>query len=253
MMLLGYLYGLSSERRLAEECRYKLAFKWFLGYDLDELTPDHSIFSKSSGHAVYRVHRTACRKCPNQGQLCRAKRPSIVSTRADSVLAEVEALRSTAAAKEAYARRKYWVETVFGELKTSRGLRQAWLRGNWKVQVQALLAFAVHNIKQMIRLRNGPEARPTCARGCPSLWSRSSRLPTDPVGFASSAEFNPDAWATRAVKGSGREEFERDWKASLLGRFPENLNTPTGGGSPVLGIPANPSLPCFDAAIQDSR
>jgi hypothetical protein len=81
-------------------------------------------------------------------RLCEAKRPSIGSTRADSVLAEVEA----------YARRKYWVETMFGELKTSSGLRQAWLWGNWKVQVQALLAFAVRDINQMVRRRNGPEA-----------------------------------------------------------------------------------------------
>ncbi len=47
MSLLGYFYGISSERRLAEECKYNLAFKWFLNYDIDEDTPDHSIFSKA--------------------------------------------------------------------------------------------------------------------------------------------------------------------------------------------------------------
>ncbi len=36
LMLLGYLYGITSERRLAEEARLHLAFRWFLGYDLDE-------------------------------------------------------------------------------------------------------------------------------------------------------------------------------------------------------------------------
>jgi transposase len=46
MSLLGYFYGISSERRLAEECRLNLAFMWFLGYDLDEMPPDHSILSK---------------------------------------------------------------------------------------------------------------------------------------------------------------------------------------------------------------
>jgi transposase len=45
MSLLGYFYGISSERRLAEECRYNLAFKWFLRYDIDKITPDHSILS----------------------------------------------------------------------------------------------------------------------------------------------------------------------------------------------------------------
>ena len=47
MMLLGYLYGLTSERRLAEECSLHLAFRWYLGYDLDEPTPDHSVLSKA--------------------------------------------------------------------------------------------------------------------------------------------------------------------------------------------------------------
>jgi transposase len=47
MSLLGYFYRRSSERRLAEECDYNLAFKWFLKYDIDEDTPDHSIFSKA--------------------------------------------------------------------------------------------------------------------------------------------------------------------------------------------------------------
>ena len=38
MALLGYLYSITSERRLAEELRLNLAFMWFLGYDLDEPT-----------------------------------------------------------------------------------------------------------------------------------------------------------------------------------------------------------------------
>jgi transposase len=47
MALLGYLYGITSERRLAEEVRRHLAFMWFLGYDLDERPPDHSVLSKA--------------------------------------------------------------------------------------------------------------------------------------------------------------------------------------------------------------
>src|ERR671939_1043049 len=47
MALLGYLYGITSERRLAEELRLHLAFMWFVGYDLDERTPDHSVLSKA--------------------------------------------------------------------------------------------------------------------------------------------------------------------------------------------------------------
>ncbi len=47
MMLLGYLYGITSERKLAEECSLNLAFMWYLGYDVDEATPDHSVISKA--------------------------------------------------------------------------------------------------------------------------------------------------------------------------------------------------------------
>jgi transposase len=58
MMLLGYLYGITSERRLAEECSLHLAFRWYLGYDLDEPTPDHSVLSKARaryGKGVFEV------------------------------------------------------------------------------------------------------------------------------------------------------------------------------------------------------
>ena len=47
MMLLGYLYGVSSERRLAEEISVNLAYMWYLGYDIDEETPNHSVISKA--------------------------------------------------------------------------------------------------------------------------------------------------------------------------------------------------------------
>jgi transposase len=47
MMLVGYLFGITSERKLADECTVNLAFRWYLGYDLDEATPNHSVISKA--------------------------------------------------------------------------------------------------------------------------------------------------------------------------------------------------------------
>ena len=47
MMLLGYLFGISSERKLAKEIQVNMAFRWYLGYDLDEATPNHSVLSKA--------------------------------------------------------------------------------------------------------------------------------------------------------------------------------------------------------------
>jgi transposase len=46
-LLIGYLYGIASERRLMEEIQVNLAYRWFLGYDLDEAIPDHSVLSKA--------------------------------------------------------------------------------------------------------------------------------------------------------------------------------------------------------------
>jgi transposase len=47
MLLIGYLYGISSERRLAQEISLNLAYRWFLGYDFDRPTPNHSVLSKA--------------------------------------------------------------------------------------------------------------------------------------------------------------------------------------------------------------
>jgi transposase len=47
LLLLGYLYNISSERQLMREVQVNLAYRWYLGYDLDEEIPDHSILSKA--------------------------------------------------------------------------------------------------------------------------------------------------------------------------------------------------------------
>jgi transposase len=46
-MLVGYLYGITSERRLMSEIQVNLAYRWFLGYDFDAAIPDHSVLTKA--------------------------------------------------------------------------------------------------------------------------------------------------------------------------------------------------------------
>lgn len=46
-LLIGFLYGITSERRLIREIQVNMAYRWFLGYDLDETIPDHSVLSKA--------------------------------------------------------------------------------------------------------------------------------------------------------------------------------------------------------------
>lgn len=46
MLLLGYLYGINSERKLKKEIEVNIAYRWFLGIDLDQAVPDHSTLSQ---------------------------------------------------------------------------------------------------------------------------------------------------------------------------------------------------------------
>jgi transposase len=46
-LLLGYIYGIQSERYLEMEIQVNIAFRWFLRLDLDEAVPDHSTMSQN--------------------------------------------------------------------------------------------------------------------------------------------------------------------------------------------------------------
>jgi transposase len=47
ILLIGYLYGINSERKLVEELRMHLAWRWFTGLGFDQEIPHHSTFSKN--------------------------------------------------------------------------------------------------------------------------------------------------------------------------------------------------------------
>ena len=47
ILLIGYLYGITSERKLVEELRMHLAWRWFTGLGFEQEIPHHSTFSKN--------------------------------------------------------------------------------------------------------------------------------------------------------------------------------------------------------------
>ena len=47
MLIVGYCFGIRSERRLCEEVQLNLAYRWFCRLGLDEAVPEHSTFSKN--------------------------------------------------------------------------------------------------------------------------------------------------------------------------------------------------------------
>ena len=52
MLIVGYCFGIRSERRLCEEVHLNLAYRWFCRLGLDGEVPDHSTFS-ASARAIY--------------------------------------------------------------------------------------------------------------------------------------------------------------------------------------------------------
>ena len=47
MHLVGYCFGIRSERKLCEEVKLHLAYRWFCKLDLDDKVPHHSTFSEN--------------------------------------------------------------------------------------------------------------------------------------------------------------------------------------------------------------
>src|SRR5450432_1909741 len=73
MLLIGYCYGIRSERRLCEEVRLNLAYRWFCRLGLEDQIPDHSTFSKNR-HGRFReadilrhVFETTVQTCMDKG------------------------------------------------------------------------------------------------------------------------------------------------------------------------------------------
>jgi transposase len=73
MLLVGYCFGIRSERRLCEEVHLNLAYRWFCRLGLDGAVPDHSTFSKNR-HGRFResdllrqLFDTVLRRCMAEG------------------------------------------------------------------------------------------------------------------------------------------------------------------------------------------
>lgn len=72
-LLIGFLYGIESERRLKQEIQVNMAYRWFLGLDLDERVSDHSTISQNrrrrfSGKNLYRsLFVQVVRQCMDKG------------------------------------------------------------------------------------------------------------------------------------------------------------------------------------------
>jgi transposase len=73
MLIVGYCFGVRSERRLCEEVHLNLAYRWFCRPDLEDAVPDHSTFSKNrhgrfrESDAFRHVFESVLRRCMTEG------------------------------------------------------------------------------------------------------------------------------------------------------------------------------------------
>ena len=73
MLIVGYCFGIRSERRLCEEVHLNLGYRWFCRLGLEGAVPDHSTFSKNR-HGRFRdsdllreVFEATVRRCLEEG------------------------------------------------------------------------------------------------------------------------------------------------------------------------------------------
>jgi transposase len=73
ILLVGYCFGIRSERRLCQEIHLNLAYRWFCRLGLDGGVPDHSTFSKNrhgrfrQSDLFRRLFETVLRRCIREG------------------------------------------------------------------------------------------------------------------------------------------------------------------------------------------
>ena len=73
MLIVGYSFGIRSERRLCEEVHLNLAYRWFCRLGLEDAVPDHSTFSKNrhgrfrESDAFRKVFEGVVERCMKEG------------------------------------------------------------------------------------------------------------------------------------------------------------------------------------------
>ena len=73
MLIVGYCFGIRSERRLCEEVHLNLAYRWFCRLGLTGDVPDHSTFSKNrhgrfrDSDLLRRLFETVLQRCIDEG------------------------------------------------------------------------------------------------------------------------------------------------------------------------------------------
>src|SRR5664279_5124330 len=198
MLVIGYCFGIRSERRLCEELHLNLAYRWFCRLGLEDKIPDHSTFSKNR-HGRFRVSDTfrhvfesVLRRCMTEG------------------LVEGEGFAIDASVVRADANRARGVPGVEAmEWKTGNGSTRA-----VREYVAALeAANPIETPPKSVSLTD-PAARYTAAPGGPAFYAYSTNYLVDvDAGIIVDVEATPalrtdEVNATRTMIDRVQERFD---------------------------------------------
>lgn len=94
-LLIGFLFGIESERRIEQEIQVNMAYRWFLGLDMDDRVPDHSTISQNRRR---RFNGTGLFRCLFERIIFQCMEKGLVDGR--TVLTDSTHIKANASAKK---------------------------------------------------------------------------------------------------------------------------------------------------------
>ena len=238
MLLVGYCFGIRSERRLCEEVHLNLAYRWFCRLDLNDRVPDHSTFSKNR-HGRFResellrhLFETTVARCIAEG-LVSGQRMAI-----DASLIEADANKQNSTPKEE------WDATSIDPADAPRAVRE------YLDTLDEAAFGAATPVKPKFTSHSDPASQWTAARKGPAFFAYSNNylIDTDHGVIV-------DVEATRSIRQAevGSTKTMLDRVKNRFGLHPERLIADTAYGSgPMLGWLVDreiaPHIPVIDKA-----
>ncbi|MDH5529624.1 MAG: IS1182 family transposase [Paracoccaceae bacterium] len=238
MLLVGYCFGVRSERRLCEEVHLNLAYRWFCRLDLTDRVPDHSTFSKNR-HGRFResellrhLFQTTVARCIEEG-LVSGQRLAV-----DASLIEADANKQNSTAKDE------WDATSIDPADAPRAVRE------YLDTLDEAAFGAASEVQPKFTSHSDPASQWTAARKGPAFFAYSTNYLID-TGHGVIV----DVEATRSI-----QQAEVGSVRTMLGRVkdtfdlhPERIIADTAYGSgPMLGWLVDrgiaPHIPVIDKA-----
>jgi transposase len=220
-LLVGYVHGIRSERRLCEAVHLNLAYRWFCRLDLTDRVPDHSTFSKNR-HGRFRdsdllrtLFEAVVARCIREG-VVGGERFTV-----DASLIEADANKQNSTAKED------WNPDAIDPAGAPRAVR------DYLATLDDAAFGAATEVAPKFTSHSDPASQWTAARHGPAFFAYSNNYLVD-----TDHGIIVDVEASRSIRtaetGAARTMIDR--AMDRFGLYPERLIADTAYGSgPMLG------------------